>query len=88
MGCAAQHHGLSFLIVRAIADTADVSLPESLSKMVDERGAIRRATALWEILKNPLEAPKYNDLAKAQKKADRSLRCVAPLLLQTRISGR
>ena len=88
IGCAAQRHGLSFLIVRAIADTADVSLPDSLSKIVDERGAIRRATAMWEMLKNPLAVTTYSGLAKAQKKADRSLRCVAPLLLQTRISGR
>ena len=82
IGCAAQQHGLSFFIVRAIVDTADVSLPDSLSKMVDERGAIRRTTALWEILKKPLEVPKYRGLAKAHKRADRSLRCVAPLLVQ------
>ena len=88
IGCAAQQHGLSFLIVRAIADRADVSLPDSLSEMVDERGVIRRTTALWEILKNPLELPKYTGLAKAQKKADRSLRCVAPLLVQILIDGR
>ena len=88
IGCAAQQHGLSFLIVRAITDTADVSLPNSLSKIVNGRGVIRRTTVLWEILKNPLEVTVYSGLAKAQKKADRSLRCVAPLLAQIRIGGR
>jgi len=88
IGCAAQQHGLAFLIIRAIADTANEALPDSLPKLVDERGTIRRTTALWEILKNPLDAPKYCGLAKAQAKADRSLRCVAPLLVQIRIEGR
>ena len=88
IGCTAQQHGRAFLIIRAIADTANETLPNSLPKMIDEVGAIRRTTALWEILKNPLEAPKYCSLAKAKKKADRSLRCVAPVLVQVRIEGR
>lgn len=87
IGCVAQQHCLSFLIVRAIVDTADVSLPDNISKMVDESGAIRRTTALWEILKNPSELRKFSGLAKAQKLADRSLRCVAPLMAQIRIGS-
>ena len=88
IGCAAQRHDRSFLIVRAIVDIADVSLPDRISEMVDERGAIRGINALWKILKNPMELPKYGGLAKAQKMADHSLRCVAPLLAQIRVSGR
>ena len=88
IGWAAQRHDLSFLIVRAIVDIADVSLPESLHKMVDESGAISGPAALWELLKNPWEFPKYSGLARAQKLADQSLRCVVPLLAQISIGGR
>ncbi|MBN08228.1 MAG: hypothetical protein CMM45_10390 [Rhodospirillaceae bacterium] len=88
IGCAAQKHNFSFIIVRSIVDIADVSLPNNLSKIVDKRGATRGAAALWELLKTPREFPKYRGLAKAKKLADQSLRCVAPLLAQVRISGR
>ena len=88
VGCAALQHGLSFLIVRAIVDTAELSLPDNLSKMIDERGAILRKTALWGILKNPLDLPKYSSLAGARKKADQALRRVAPLLVKVLIDSR
>ena len=88
IGYAAQRHNFSFIIVRSIVDIADVSLPDSLSKIADKRGAISGIAALWELLKNPWEFPKYSGLATAKKLADQSLRCVAPLLSQIRIDGR
>ena len=57
IGCAAQKHNFSFIIVRSIVDIADVSLPNNLSKIVDKRGATRGAAALWELLKTPGSFP-------------------------------
>ena len=88
IGCAAQKHNFSFIIVRSIVDIADISLPDSLSKIVDKRGAISGAAALWNLSKNPVEFLKYSSLAKAKKLADQSLRGVAPLLTQIRVGGR
>ena len=88
VACEALQHGLSFLIVRAIVDTAELSMPNSLSRMIDERGAVMRKTALWELLKNPWDVPIYSSLARAQKKADQALRRVAPLLVKVLIDRR
>ena len=56
-------HGVPFLVVRAIADPAGMSLPSSILSAVDTLGRVRLAKLLVALLRNPFELVNLLSLA-------------------------
>jgi adenosylhomocysteine nucleosidase len=59
---AADEAGVPWLVLRAVADTADESLPAWLDRCRDANGAIRRARVVWALLGDPRPLPRLLDL--------------------------
>ncbi len=59
---AADDAGVPWLVLRAVADTADESLPEWLDHCRDATGAIRRARVAWALLGDPRTVPRLLEL--------------------------
>jgi len=55
---AAADAGVPWLVLRAVADTADESLPAWLNRCRDATGAIRRARVGWALLGDPRTLPR------------------------------
>ncbi len=53
----AKRHGLSFLVIRSIADPAEMDLPRAIDHALDEQGRVRMGRLLRFIARHPLEIP-------------------------------
>lgn len=76
---AACDHGLPFLVIRAISDTADQDLPSVTFKAIDEQGYSQLGAIIFELSKKPNELPGLIRLARNSTKALDTLRSVAAL---------
>ena len=76
---AAQEFNRPFLIVRAISDTADQSLPTASLQAIDKDGNVRVSKVLSDLAKHPTDLPKLLKLASNSRKAFTSLSRVAAL---------
>jgi len=76
----ARQFNLPFLAVRVIADTADGRVPNWLSEVIDEVGAVKTGTFCTGLLRRPGDVPDIVRLAGANRRALASLRRVAALL--------
>lgn len=77
---AAQELGVPFLAVRVIADGAGQSIPLWLPGAIDQAGKINLAAFVGGFAKHPGDGVEIFRLAKANRRAMRSLRRVALLL--------
>lgn len=80
VGEAAERAGIPFAVIRAVADTAAMRLPEAARVELDTRGNPRLAGVAWAVLGNPLQVPDLIRLAMAFRTAIRSLRRCADRL--------
>ncbi len=55
IGRVAESHGLRFLVLRAIADTADARLPSSLIQAMEPAGSVRLSLLLTRLARRPRE---------------------------------
>ena len=55
IGCVAQDQGLPFLVVRAIADHADMDFPRAVTRALNPRGDVRMTTLLGQLALHPAE---------------------------------
>lgn len=70
---AAQLYGLPFLVMRAIADTAQESIPEAALRGLDKEGRAAIGAVLLSLLKNPCQLPGLIRLALRTKIAMQTL---------------
>lgn len=78
----ARERGLPFLVLRAVADTADMTLPAFIAKSTGPDGSTRLGPILMGLLKSPKSLPELLALAKASDLAFAALRSALPLLLK------
>ncbi len=76
VGDVAQAHGLPFLVVRAICDDAEASLPLAVVDGVDAYGRPKAGAMIGGLLKAPWQIMKLPGLASSFAAAERSLRAV------------
>ena len=76
---AASENNCSFLIVRAISDTAKQDLPKNTLKSINLNNNIKIGSILLDLAKNPNELPCLLRLAQNSQKARRCLQHVAKL---------
>ena len=74
-------HGLPFLCVRAIADRCDATIPRATFDAIDADGRPRVGMVLTRLAQRPWDIFGIVRLAAHSRAAHRSLRDVAPLLL-------
>lgn len=72
-------HGLPFVALRAIADTADRSLPPAALAAVDAEGRIRAMAVTLALLRGPGQIPAMIELARGTRAGMTSLRRAAGL---------
>lgn len=65
--------GLPFLVLRAVADPADLALPPPAWEAVDSRGRSRGLTVAGRLLLAPRHLPEMLALARAATRAERAL---------------
>lgn len=70
-------YGLPFLAIRAIADSADMNLPNAVTAAVDSRGDVKLPTLLSHALAHPAEFVALASLGKAFYAAANTLRRAA-----------
>jgi nucleoside phosphorylase len=73
----ASDHGLPFLALRAIADTAQDGIPASLAGAIDSWGRARPAAVATALLRHPTLIPRLPHLAGAMNRACAALRRAA-----------
>ncbi len=79
MAALATAHGLPFIVLRAIADTADRSLPQAALKAIDSEGRIQGLTVTLALIRAPGQIPATIGLARDTRAAMRALRRAAGL---------
>ncbi len=77
---AAADHGVAFLCVKAISDTADQNLPVNLSGVIKPDGTPRPGTLLGGLLARPGDVARFFALSRGAKAAHKSLRRVGSSL--------
>lgn len=81
VAAAAQRHGLPFLVLRAVADTASDELPEAALVGLDKEGRPAIGAVLLSLLGNPAQLPALIRAALCSRRAMKALfRCRASLL--------
>ena len=55
-------HGVPWLAVRAICDTADEELPLDFNQFLDDEGRIRRDQIVWYAMRHPVAVPRLREL--------------------------
>jgi adenosylhomocysteine nucleosidase len=77
LGLLAQEHQLPFLAIRAVADTATMTVPQLVLQIFDPAGQLRLLKFLINLLKSPQEGPALLRLAWNFQAARATLRQVA-----------
>ncbi|MGR9072084.1 MAG: phosphorylase family protein [Gammaproteobacteria bacterium] len=77
---AAAAHGIPFVAIRAIADTASMNLPNAVSKSMNADGIVCLPNLLFHLAGNPSEIPALVRLALSFHSAKKTLRSVAARL--------
>ena len=77
---AADRYSVSFAVVRAISDTADMALPAAIAEATDEGGRLQIAILLWKLLRSPGDWADVWRLSRSFGKAGRTLRRAADIL--------
>lgn len=80
---AAREAGLPFLIVRAIADPADRTIPPAALAGLGPDGAQRPFAVMLAMLRNPAQVPALIQLARDAKTAMRRLAAAAPSVVNS-----
>lgn len=70
---AASRHGLPFLVIRAVADTAQDTLPEAALKGLNEEGRPAIAAVLQSLLRKPWQLPRLIRVALRSRTAMNAL---------------
>jgi adenosylhomocysteine nucleosidase len=85
LGLLAQEHQMPFLAIRAVADTATMTVPQLALQIFDPAGQLRLLTFLIGLLKSPQEGPALLRLARNFRAARATLtqvaRCAGSTLL-------
>ena len=79
--------GVAFIAIRAVADTCDAAIPRAATQAIDAAGRPRVGHVLTRVLQRPWEIFGVARLAAQSRAAHRSLRDVAPLLLDRLVAG-
>ncbi len=75
----ADRHGLPFIVLRAIADPADRTLPPAALRAVDPEGAIQTISVMLALLRAPRQLPAMIGLARDMRAGMGALRRAAGL---------
>lgn len=84
---AAAEVGVPFLVLRAVADPADLALPRLADEALRPDGSLRPVRALMGLGSRPWELGRLLALACASRRAFAALRGVAPLLRRDLLEG-
>lgn len=78
---AAEKAGVPWLVIRAIADEADMTLPPVIDGVIDQNGDVKTGSLISGLLKRPGNIADLIRLGRVSKKGFAALRGVAPLFL-------
>lgn len=76
----AQRHGLPFLVVRAIADTVDIAIPDAAMQALSQAGKLQPMPMLTSLLKHPGQISVLLELARCFRLAQASLQNVVAIV--------
>jgi len=74
-------HGIPWLCVRAVSDTADQALPDDIEALVDEHGRLRPWQAVRQLARSPGTLAALAQLARCTRQATEALAAAIPPLL-------
>ncbi len=73
----AQHYAVPFVVIRTIADTATMNLPDSVAKAINEKGEVEVTKVLSSLFSQPKELPELIRLGQYFGAARRTLKYLA-----------
>ncbi len=86
LAAVAQEARVPFLVVRAVADSADTTIPDSTLKAVDECGRFSFSKLIWGLAGHPAELFPLVRIARDYRAAQRTLAAVAHLVGNSLVS--
>lgn len=78
----AKQENIPFISIRAISDSANMSIPESILNYTDPYGQVQISQLIPAILKRPTDIPKIIKLARGYRSAARTLKWSGKKLIQ------
>ena len=80
VGKVAKKNNIPFLVIRAVADTANIDVPKSVIGIIGANGRPCYSKAFVNLILNPMDIPRLAQLSKRYKVALRSLHTIGNLI--------